>query len=58
MDLERKRKKGIDMLATILSLLSVAGLSGFLTAFAFLSYQLLQEEALEKAPVRHNEHDL
>lgn len=44
MNLERKRKKGIDMLATILSLLSVAGLSGILTAFAFLSYQLQKKK--------------
>lgn len=32
------------MLTTILSLLSVLGLSGILAVFFFLSYQLLQEE--------------
>ncbi len=32
------------MLPTILSLLSVFGLSGVLVVFSFLSYQLLQEE--------------
>ncbi|GEN92129.1 hypothetical protein LQF61_11565 [Tetragenococcus koreensis] len=45
------------MLATVLSLLSVTGLSGMLAAFIFFSYQLLQTESLEEVPVKHNEDD-